>query len=433
MTKTREILEGKARILVTPAKKISKRMDVFYNPGMKLNRDIAVTLLNSLKLKKLRIADPLAGTGVRAIRFILELKKPVIERVDINDINPKAYALVKRNLKLNKFWENQKLRPKGRSMSLANKLNAIILMSGVFDTQKVYSLIKTKDRYPRHKMSRYTFCFNKKIKVHNEDANLFLMKSKGFDYIEIDPFGSPNPYLEFSVKRLSRGGILAVTATDTSALCGTSVNACLRKYWAFPLRNELMHETGLRILIRKIQLTGMQCDKALIPIFSHSTGHYTRAYLLCERSREMLNKIIKNQNFFLYCNKCFNRKVSDYNNERCSLCDNSFSFAGPLWTGQLWDKKLAGDMLETVYKDSKNSKETAKLLQTISQESTISAVGFYDANKICSKLKLKTPKKEEIIGGITKEGFYASGTHFSNVGIKSDIDIKGFVRVLKNS
>ncbi|MCU0373510.1 MAG: ATP-binding protein, partial [Ignavibacteria bacterium] len=44
----------------------------------------------------------------------------------------------------------------------------------------------------------------------------------GFDYIDIDPFGSPCPFLDAAIKRLSRGGILAVTATDTSALAGKS-------------------------------------------------------------------------------------------------------------------------------------------------------------------------------------------------------------------
>ena len=73
------------------------------------------------------------------------------------------------------------------------------------------------------------------------------MNSTGFDYIDVDPFGSPNPFLDAAIKRIARDGILAVTATDTAPLCGTYTNACRRKYWAVPLRNELMHEIGIRI------------------------------------------------------------------------------------------------------------------------------------------------------------------------------------------
>ena len=104
--------------------------------------------------------------------------------------------------------------------------------------------------------------------LSEDDANLFLLKSSGFDYIDIDPFGSPNPFLENAVVRLSREGILAVTATDTSGFTGTYPKATKRKYDSRPIKNEIMHETGIRILIRAVQLFGSRHDKALIPIYS---------------------------------------------------------------------------------------------------------------------------------------------------------------------
>ena len=69
------IEEGKAKVRVPkPAKVVSKEMPVFYNPVMKLNRDISVLLLNAIDKKGLRIADILAASGIRSIRFIKELK-----------------------------------------------------------------------------------------------------------------------------------------------------------------------------------------------------------------------------------------------------------------------------------------------------------------------------------------------------------------------
>ena len=38
-----------------------------------------------------------------------------------------------------------------------------------------------------------------------------------FDYIDIDPFGSPNPFLAAAIGRITRNGIVAVTATDTAS------------------------------------------------------------------------------------------------------------------------------------------------------------------------------------------------------------------------
>ena len=54
------ITESSAEIDV-PTGKISKQLDVFYNPVMKLNRDVSVLVLNSVSDKNMQIALPLAG------------------------------------------------------------------------------------------------------------------------------------------------------------------------------------------------------------------------------------------------------------------------------------------------------------------------------------------------------------------------------------
>ncbi len=242
------INECSAKLKIPKAEKISKAMQVFYNPVMSLNRDISVLLLDSINKKNMQIADPLAATGVRSIRFLKELNKNKVKKININDYNKNAIKLIKQNLILNK--------------------------------------IKYKN--------------NKRIIIKNEDANLFLLNSTGFDYIDIDPFGTPIQFLDVACKRIARNGILAVTATDTSALCGTFPKACLRKYWALPKKDAIMHETGLRILIRKIQLIAAQHDKAFIPIFSYAKEHYMRVFLRNEKGKSYRNKVsgeLENQRF----------------------------------------------------------------------------------------------------------------------------------------
>jgi len=360
------IKEGKAIIKVPIAKEISKEMDVFYNPVMKFNRDISVLLVNSIDKNKLNIADPLAGSGVRSIRFLLELGKNKIKTVSINDYSIKAVKSIKNNFKLNKL--------------------------------KISS--KNSENFLGHKKSQNDFFVNKNIIIRNEDANLFLLNSQGFDYIDVDPFGTPNPYLDCAVRRISRDGVLAVTATDTSALCGTYLKACLRKYWAVPLRNELMHEIGLRILIRKVQLIGAQYNKALVPIFSYFKDHYMRVFLRCEKSKEETDKVLKRHGMF----------------------EN----AGPIWKGQLWDKKLVNEMV-------KNNKieENDKFLSIIKEESLIDTVGFYDLHRIAKKYKVKIPRKEELIKKLKKKGYKASETHFSGVGIRSNVELRKLLRIIQ--
>ncbi len=227
-----------------------------------------------------------------------------------------------------------------------------------------------------------------------------LLESKGFDFIDLDVFGCPNFLLDSSIKRISRGGILAITATDTSALAGTYPKTCLRKYWAVPLRNELMHEIGLRILIRKVQLIGAQYNKALIPIFAYSKEHYMRIFLKCKKSKEQVNKLIKEHGMF--------------------------QNAGPIWKGQLWDKNLVSKM-------SKNNivKENNQFLSIIKEESKINTIGFYDLHKLAKNYKINIQKKEELLKKIKDKGYKASKTHFSPIGIKSDISLEVLLDLLR--
>jgi len=332
----KKIREGSAEIYIPIGEKISKELPVFYNPVMKLNRDISILLLQ--QFTPMNICDLLAGTGIRAVRMAKEIK---YKSITANDYNKNAFSLIKKNMKYNKV----------------------------------------------------------KFNVFNDDANMFLLDSKGFDYIDIDPFGSSNHFLDAAVKRLSRNGILAVTNTDTAALTGTYPKTCMRKYWAAPKKDYMMHETGLRILIRKIQLAGMQYEKALVPIFSYYKDHYLRIFFKCIKGKKECDKIAKHHGMF--------------------------NGAGPLWLGALWDKNLANKMHSTAIKKSKGNKkdidkdyydkELLNFLKIIKDESKINAVGFFDTHRM-----KKIIKKEEIIRKIKEKGFQAASTHFLGTGIRTD-------------
>ncbi len=356
-TREKKLNEGKA-VFYASTGKISKELKVFYNPIMKLNRDVSILLLNSINKSSLQIADILAGSGIRSIRFKKELKKGKIKSIHANDKSKKAVNIIKKNFRLNKT----------------------------------------------------------KIPVHNKDANEFLLKSNGFDYIEVDPFGSPNPFLNSAIVRLSRNGILAVTATDTSALAGSHELACRRKYWAKPLKNELMHEIGTRILIRKIQLIGAQFEKALIPIFMHASDHYYRVYFICKKSKQEIAKLQKQHLYLLYCKKCLNIKKSYYNLDSC--CKKNMIWAGPLWTGKLWDKKLTKKMLKNT---DKSNLELVKLMNLIEKESKINTIGFIDTHKLAKAYKKPLPKHELMLKKIKSKGFKAAITHFKLTGIRTNI------------
>lgn len=386
--------------------KLTKKLPVFYNPLMKLNRDVSIVLLNSISDKDMQVALPLAGSGIRGIRFLKEIKKSKIKSIELNDY--KTTKNIKKNIELNEL----------------NK--------------------------------------DKRIVLHNTDANLFMLESKGFDYIDIDPFGSPNPFLDSSITRLSRNGILAVTATDTAALCGSSPTACIRKYWAKPLRNHFMHETGLRILIRKVQLIGAQHEKSLTPIFSMSKDHYFRVFFRCDKGRRKVDTLLKSHEYLLYCKKCLRRKISLLNTSKCE-CKEDFNFSGPLWAGKLWDYDLLVKMINNC--DTKN-KELYDFLRIIKEEAEIfeiskdiqknivinhfenkddlieiakidtieSAATYFEVNDFARILRLKhVPRQLTLKKKILGKGYMVGRTHFKGNAIRTNIPYEELIKIFKKN
>src|SRR3989344_8674144 len=343
-----------------PKRDVHKKMEVFYNPVMASNRNISILLLNCVENKNMNIVDPLAGSGIRSLRFLKELKKSKIKQLYVNDIKANFPDYFKESLKLNKISSN-------------------------------------------------------KISIHNQDANLFLLNQEGFDYIDIDPFGSPNNFLAASIARLSRRGILAVTATDTAALTGTYPRSTQRKYWADSNKNYLMHETGLRILIRKVQLIGIQFDKALIPILAYSKDHYFRIYFKNDRRKESCDQIIKQHLYLLYNQQTLEFKPSKFNFEE------EFISTGPLWIGKLFDSKLIKTMLK-----NNTFEEEKKFLQLLNKEAEMDVLGFYDMHALARAYKTAPPKMDDVL-----KRLQGIRTHFSFNGFKTKKSFKEVISVLK--
>lgn len=366
------ITEGKAKIDAGAESKITRKMDVFYNPAMRFNRDVSVLLLGASGMKGMRIADPLAASGVRSIRFIRELGKGMVKEVLINDGSPAAVRNIRKNLKLNRVS-------------------------------------------------------SKKALVSNEEATIFLLKNRPFDYIDLDPFGSPVKFLDAAIRSLSRNGILAVTATDTAALSGSSPRACLRKYWAVPLRNSMMHELGLRILARRVQLAAASHEKALTPAYSVSRLHYMRIFFRCSNRLSDVDTMLKQQKFVVECKICRAISVVAAEVNGCASCKSrKVAVAGPLWAGRLWDKKLAA----VIARDNQDEGNSS-VLAAIAKEAGIDAFGFYDTHQLCRSMKSPVPPINKVISALKKAGYAAERTHLDGNGIRSNAPHAAFMKILK--
>src|SRR3989344_7132564 len=97
------ISENISKIKIESTQKINRSMEIFYNPAMESHRNISILLLNSIENERMNLADPLAGSGIRSIRFLLELKRNKINHLFVNDKKENFPQTFEQNLKLNKL------------------------------------------------------------------------------------------------------------------------------------------------------------------------------------------------------------------------------------------------------------------------------------------------------------------------------------------
>jgi tRNA (guanine26-N2/guanine27-N2)-dimethyltransferase len=389
---TETVEEGEVRVTVPklsafvekPSEYAPSKAPVFYNPVMELNRDLAVLAVQAYQKmvkRELFICEPLAGCGVRGIRFAKEVKG--VKKVLINDINEKAYQLAKYNVKMNGL--------------------------------------------------------EKLVTVKNEDANLLLARHsaprKRFDVIDIDPFGSPVPFLDSAIRALRDGGLLALTATDMAPLCGVHPKACIRKYGGKPLRTEYCHELAVRLLIGCLATTAAKHEMGIKVLFSHSTDHYIRVYAVLLHGAKNADKSLQNMGYILHCFNCFHRETAKASfayglSLKCPECGSKMDYAGPLWLGKIADKNFCVLMEEAV-KESTLKRRVWKILCLVNGECD-APITYYVLDKICDKLGLSVPSTNNVLRAMAERGYTFSRTHFNPKGIKSNISIKELKELLSH-
>ncbi|MFW9800782.1 MAG: hypothetical protein ACFFD9_10120, partial [Candidatus Thorarchaeota archaeon] len=255
----KEYTEGKTSFLSADVEHYSANqkqpttdLPVFYNPRMRLNRDLSVLFLrayletNSIDL----LCEPLTGSGIRTLRYLNEC--PGSFKALMFDINPVAVEMAERNIK---------------------RLN-----------------------------------LESRAKVKRGDAKVLLLtesRTQRFDFVDVDPFGSPAPYLNAAIQSLKpRAGMLALTATDMPALCGVHPNVALRKYGGLSMRAPFVHELAVRLLIGAAYSAGGANDSSILPLAVLSTDHYVRVWLKVEGSKSEGNIQADKMGMIRYCKTC---------------------------------------------------------------------------------------------------------------------------------
>ena len=386
------IREGKVQVLVpkleaygvVPSDYAPSRAPVFYNPVMEFNRDLTVLAFQafqSMVNHEISICDPFTSQGVRGLRFAAEIKK--VKKVLISDINEQACKLAKHNVQLN----------------------------GLED----------------------------KIAVKHKDANAILScnasPKKRFDIVDIDPFGTPVPFIDSAVRAIKNNGLLASTATDLAPLCGVHAKACIRKYGGRPLRTEYCHELAVRLLAGCTATVAAKHDIGIKVLFSHSSEHYIRLYTQIAYGAKKSDESIKALGYILHCFNCYHRETTHqpFRNLQCPECGSKMDWAGPLWIGNIFDQNF----IEAIMKQNKsvafkNSSRITKLL-SLTKDETSASITYFVVDKLSGKLGLPSPSIQSFISALHKDGFQAVQTHFNTRGVRTDAPVSLMHKLIKEA
>ena len=383
----RFIKEGQTEIYIPDSSDLEMPLasaSVFYNPEMELNRDINVAAMSVCVQKliekkgfekpNITYLDAFAASGIRGLRAAKEIGISAV----LNDWKEEAFSLIKKNISHNQLDE--------------------------------------------------------RVFAENQNANQ-LLSSRKFAIVDIDPFGTPSPYLDAAAS--SATFFLGVTATDTAPLCGAHLRAGMRKYSAVPLNNEFHSEMGLRILIGSLARETAKYDKGIKILLSHATRHYVRVYAEILHGAKNADKTVNEIGFAAWCPRCGNvetkKGLAVFMDENCPYCQEGLSkrkISGPLWLGPLKEIDFCDQVIQELDKFVLNKKDEAKKLLTLCcSEADIPF--FYDQHLLCETLKMSAPPIEPFLENLRQAGYTATRTHFSGTSFKSDAPLDIIFEILK--
>jgi tRNA (guanine26-N2/guanine27-N2)-dimethyltransferase len=312
---------------------------VFYNAAMQLDRDLNVAVVRGVFPPgpgRHRGWEMLAATGVRGLRLVEETD--AFSGYDFSEHNAEAFGVLERNV-----------HESGHSGLVTHFENA---------------------------------------KAHAE--------ARAFDYVDLDPFGTPSRFVDAALRALRPIGLLAVTATDMPVLTGVARGVAEQRYGGHPVRGSQGPEGGLRILIAYLIREAAQRSIRLMPILGYVHDHYVRAYL----------RALPAELGAIHLEEIGDPLALD---DALPKIEGTGPF-GPMWLGPLFDPALVRKL--EVPKTAERPDELQKFLDRLREEITADRPFYYEPNSLASELHLSEPPPlSALLAALQAQGFAAARSH----------------------
>lgn len=379
------VKEGKAEVLFPDG--------VFYNPVQEFNRDITIAVISQYArehLKKLRekqqkepgiekipcdsemscgkycknglrIFEGLAATGLRSVRFGLEI--PGLKEVIANDYSHTAVEMIKENISRNNLCDI--------------------------------------------------------VKSSFGDAGMMMYCNRGvkdqFDVIDLDPYGSPATFLDAGVQAIKPGGLLCVTCTDTAVLCGNGSETCYSKYGAMSLRSKFCHEMALRIVLQSIESHANRYSRYIVPILALSVDFYVRIFVRVFMGQGKVKQSVSKMALVYQCAGCGSYELQKLGTctplrggnfkygpasgppvgPTCENCGHKHHVGGPIWASPVIDSDFVECVIRTVSADTEKLNTSSRILGMLNMclEELPDVPLYYMTDELCRIVHCVVPNQ----------------------------------------
>eukprot|EP00559_Dactyliosolen_fragilissimus_P006977 CAMPEP_0184856584 /NCGR_PEP_ID=MMETSP0580-20130426/1768_1 /TAXON_ID=1118495 /ORGANISM="Dactyliosolen fragilissimus" /LENGTH=816 /DNA_ID=CAMNT_0027351687 /DNA_START=425 /DNA_END=2875 /DNA_ORIENTATION=- len=309
----------------------------------------------------MRILDALAASGLRSLRYWNEI--PGVHSVTINDLDPAAVDLAKKNVDFNHL-----------SKYLIHSNDDAHNGNNNIDNNNNNHNNNDNNNHPNQKSG---------LQIHVGDATHLMYNSRRppslrpntfnpsqfhqnpqYSIIDLDPYGSASPFLDAAIQSIEHRGMLNVTCTDMAVLGGSHPETCYGRYGAMPLpRAPYLQELAVRILLYSLAITAARYGRTIRPILSVGMNFYVRVFVEVWDDKAGVNNLSLNIGTVYQSSQCPSFHIIPHGKHpshnpnllqttrapaypTCQETGGPFKTAGPCWIGPMHDKDVVHTAIE---------------------------------------------------------------------------------------
>jgi len=250
----------------------------------------------------LAVLDAMAGCGIRALRFGLEVM-PAGSVLWVNDADPDRLPLLQANL--------APLAASGPGPQITAQITA----------QTAQQLLAAA-----------------------------VVERRRFDLVDLDAFGCPSDLVPLALEAVRVGGLLYVASTDGRSPTGHDRRGALRQLGAAARAHPASWELALRLQLGVIARAAWAQGRGIQPVLSFSEGRTFRTAVRLQARPAAAG--LQQLGLLAHCHGCGDQQVQPllqlgrWTRCRCPGDEPPLAISGPLWIGPLQDPAMLARLLQ---------------------------------------------------------------------------------------